>query len=158
MNHKNDVYEAMSSREIHLPDPPPKGGVYAQVKFFADNLVYVSGCGPAIGSQIVQGKLGKEFTVEQGQLFARNCMLNVLAVLQAHISDLNKVANVVKITTFVAGSDTFYDQPQVANGGSSLLIEIFGQETGAPSRSAVGVNALPGNIPVEIEALFQLQE
>ena len=157
MNPQNDVYDVMRSKQIDLPVPPPKGGVYAQVKFFADNLAYVSGCGPVIDDQAIQGKLGSEFTVEQGQLFARNCMLNVLAVLQAHIGDLNKVANVVKITTFVAGSDTFYEQPQVANGGSKLLIDIFGQEEGAPSRSAIGVNALPGNIPVETEALFQLK-
>jgi enamine deaminase RidA (YjgF/YER057c/UK114 family) len=82
--------------------------------------------------------------------------LNVLAVLEANIGDLNKVKNCVKILTFVSSADNFFDQPAVANGGSELLIKIFGPEAGAPTRSAIGVNALPGNIPVETEALFEI--
>ena len=81
-------------------------------------------------------------------------MLNVLAVLQAETGDLNRVKQPVKILTFVAGTDSFYSQPQVANGGSELLQALFGD---VPSRSAIGVNALPGNIPVETEALFELK-
>jgi hypothetical protein len=80
----------------------------------------------------------------------------VLAVLEKYIGDLNKVKNCVKILTYVAGTEDFYDQPQVANGGSQLLIDIFGEEIGAPSRSAIGMIALPGNNPVETEALFEV--
>ena len=69
---------------------------------------------------------------------------------------MNKIKNVVKILTFVAGGEDFFDQPQVANGGTNLLIDLFGEEIGAPSRSAIGVNALPGNVPVETEAIFEL--
>jgi len=150
-----DVHERIKELGITLPKPPPKGGVYAQVKEFGAGLVYVSGCGPVTGEKVT-GKLGKEFNTREGQVYARNCMLNVLAVLEANIGDLRKVKNCVKILVFVAGTSEFYDQPAVANGGSQLLIDIFGQEKGTPSRSAIGVNALPGDIPVEIEGLFEI--
>ena len=152
-----DVYEKMKSLGITLPKAPAKGGVYSPVKEFGQGLVYVSGCGPNI-TETIKGKLGKDFSVEQGQQFARNCMLNVLAVLEANLGDLRKIKNCVKILTLVAGTDDFYDQPAVANGGSQLLIDIFGAEAGTPSRSAIGVNALPFNMPVETEGLFEISQ
>lgn len=152
-----NVYDRMKELGIKLPKAPAKGGVYSQAKEFGEGLVYISGCGPVIDSQLIQGKLGDKLTVVQGQDYARNCMLNVLAVLENNIGDLNKIKNVVKILVFVAGTNDFYDQPLVANGGSKLLIDLFGEKIGAPSRSAIGVNALPGNIPVEIEALFEIE-
>jgi enamine deaminase RidA (YjgF/YER057c/UK114 family) len=152
-----DVYARMKELNISLPKPPVKAGVYAQAKRFGKGLVYISGCGPALNEPI-RGKLGKEFGIPEGQQFARNCMLNVLAVLEANIGDLNKVKNCVKILTLVAGTDTFYDHPAVANGGSQLLADIFGEEAGTPTRSAIGANALPGNMPVETEALFEIDE
>jgi len=151
-----DVYERMKELGITLPQPPPKGGVYVQMKQFGAGLVYVSGCGPSIAEPI-KGKLGKDFTISQGQEFARNCMLNVLAVLEKNLGDLRKIKNCVKVLTFVAGTDDFYDHPAVANGGSQLLIDIFGPEIGTPSRSAIGANALPFGIPVETEGLFEIE-
>lgn len=124
---------------------------------FAGNLVYISGCGPVIDGQVA-GKVGKEFTKEEAYVFSRNSMLNVLAVLQDRIGDLNKVKQVVKILVYVASDDDFYEQPYVANGGSQLLVDLFGEEAGAPTRSAVGMNVLPGNIPVETEAIFEIEE
>ena len=109
------------------------------------------------GYRFQRGKLGKEFTKEEGVEYSRNAMLNVLAVLEAEIGDLNKVKQPVKILTFVASEDSFDCQPFVANGGSQLLVDLFGAEN-APSRSAIGVNVLPGNIPVETEAIFELKE
>ena len=150
-----DVYERMKELGITLPKAPAKGGVYAQLKQFGNGLVYVSGCGPNI-EEPIKGKLGKDFTIEQGQVFARNCMLNVLAVLEANIGDLRKIKNCVKILTLVACADDFYDQPAVANGGSQLLIDLFGPEIGMPTRSAIGANALPFNMPVETEGLFEI--
>ena len=151
-----DVYAILKEKNITLPEPPPKGGVYAPCKI-SGNLAYISGCGCIIDGCEAAGKLGKDYTVEQGQVFARNCMLNILAVLQREIGDLNRVKNVVKILAFVASDDEFYQQPQVANGASGLLGEIFGQEIGIPARSAIGVNVLPGNLPVEIEAIFEFE-
>lgn len=152
-----DVYAKLKELNLTLPKAPAKGGVYSPAKRFGKNLVYISGCGPVIDEPI-KGKLGTDFDVEQGFVFSRNCMLNVLAVLQANIGDLNKVKSAVKILTFIASANDFYDQPAVANGGSQLLVDLFGQEAGAPSRSAIGLNVLPGNIPVETEAIFEIEE
>lgn len=152
-----DIYAKMKEMNLTLPKAPAKGGVYSPAKKFGKNLIYISGCGPVIDEPI-QGKLGGEFSVTEGQNFAKNCILNVLAVLEANIGDLNKVKNAVKILTFVAGTNEFYEQPMVANGGSQILVDLFGAEAGAPSRSAIGVSSLPGNIPVETEAIFEIAE
>lgn len=149
-----NIYAKMKELGITLPNPPAKGGLYTPAKEFSDGLVYVSGCGPAIDGPIT-GKLGRDFTVEEGEVFARNCMLNALAVLQAQIGDLNRVKGAVKILTFVASTDDFTMQPAVANGGSQVIIDLFGE---AAARSAIGVNVLPGNMPVETEVLFELQK
>ena len=151
-----NVYDVMKEKNIVLPQPPPKGGVYAPCKIVG-NMAYISGCGCVIDGCEAAGKLGKDYTVEQGQAFARNCALNILAVLQREIGDLNRVKNVVKLLAFVASDDEFYQQPQVANGASGLLGELFGPEAGIPTRSAIGVNVLPGNLPVEIEAIFEIE-
>jgi len=149
-----NIYEKMKELNIELPKAPPKGGIYTPAKEFGNNLVYVSGCGPHIEKRYA-GKLGNEFTKEEGVELARNCMLNALAVLQDQIGDLNRVKYPVKVLTFVASENDFYDQPFVANGGSQLLLDLFGE---APSRSAIGVNVLPGNMPVETEVIFELNE
>ena len=151
-----DIYEKLKELNITLPAAPAKGGIYSPCKEFGKNLVYVSGCGPVIGDQAVVGKLGSEFTLEEGQVHARNAMLNVLAVLDANVG-LNNVKGAVKILTFVASADDFCAQPGVANGGSQLLADLFGAEN-VPARSAIGVNVLPGNIPVETEAIFEIKE
>lgn len=152
-----NVYDKMKELNMELPAPAPRGGLYNPCQRFGKNLVYISGCGPVIGGQTVVGKLGKEFTVEEGQKWARNSMLNVLAALQAEIGDLNKVKKAVKTLAFIASTDEFDQQPQVANGGSQVLADLFGEEN-IPARSAIGVNVLPGNIPVETEAIFELKE
>ena len=150
-----DIYEKMKELGVELPAAPAKGGLYSSCKKFGGNLFYVSGCGPVIDGPVT-GRLGKEVTVEQGQVYARACMLNVLAALEKAVGDLRRVKSAVKITTFVQSADDFHEQPAVANGGTQLLLELWGEEAGLPSRSAIGVNALPGNIPVETEALFEV--
>ena len=152
-----DIYEKMKELNVELPKPAPKGGVYNACHRFNGNLIYVSGCGPVIGTETASGKLGKEYTAEEGKRLARNSMLNVLAALQQEVGDLNKVEKAVKTLVFVASDDSFTEQPAVANGGSELLAQLFGQEK-VPARSAIGVNVLPGNIPVETEAIFELKE
>ena len=151
-----DVYQVMREKNITLPEPPPKGGVYAPCRIVG-NVAYISGCGCVIDGCKAAGKLGADYTVEEGQVFARNCALNILSVLQREIGDLNRVKSVVKMLAFVASADDFYAQPQVANGASELLGQLFGPEKGIPARSAIGVNALPGNLPVEIEAIFEIE-
>lgn len=149
-----NVYDKLKELNITLPQAPPKGGVYTPAKEFGQGLVYVSGCGPVLDDKAITGKLGKDFTLEEGRQYAYNCMLNVLAVLQAQIGDLNRVKSAVKVLTMVASTNDFTMQPAVANGGSELLVQLFGE---APARSAIGVNVLPGDIPVETEALFEIE-
>lgn len=153
-----NVYEKLQEMKITLPAPPPKGGVYVPVMEFGDHLLYCSGCGCSIGDGIEYvGKVGKELTLEEGQKAARNCMLNLLANLEAHLGDLNRIKRCVKVLGFVASADDFTEQPQVINGGSNLLRALFGDERGLPARTAMGVNVCPGNIPVEIEMLVEYE-
>lgn len=153
-----DVYEVLKEKNITLPQPPPKGGVYTPVQEFGDKLLYCSGCGPDLGGgNNVVGKLGKDLTLEDGQRAAYQCMLNLLANLDAKTGDLNRIKRFVKVLAFVNSADDFGMQPQVVNGGSNLLAELFGEEAGVPARSAIGTNALPGGIACEIEVLVELK-
>lgn len=143
---------------LTMPEPPAKGGVYAPVREFGDGLYYLSGCGPVLnGQQMFTGKLGETISLEDGQQAARYCVLNLLANLQRELGDLGKIKRIVKTLVFVASVNDFYDQPQVANGGTQLLEDVFGVEIGRSARSAIGVNVLPGNIPVEIELLVEAE-
>ena len=152
-----NVYENLKDNGLELPAAPAKGGLYTPCVPFAENCVYVSGCGCIIGDATTAGKIGKDYTLEEGQEFAKRAMLNVLAALEAAVGDLNKVKRAVKILVFVASDDEFYQQPQVANGASAVLAAAFSQEN-VPARSAIGVNVLPGNLPIEIEAIFEVEE
>lgn len=148
-----NIYDVLKEKGITLPPAPPKGGLYTPAKEFGEKLVYVSGCGCNIGDEIGAGKLGKEISIEEGQKWARNAMLNVLSVVDANVG-LDKVKSCVKILVFVASDPDFYKQPAVANGASQLLMDVFGD---VPSRSAVGMVSLPDNLPIEIEAIFELK-
>ncbi len=150
------AYENLSKRGYTLPAPPPLGGLYVRVKRIG-NMAYVSGQGPTLnGVPAFKGKLGVEVTLAQGQEAARTCTLNALAVLHDSLGSLDKVKNVVKVLGFVASAPGFNDQPMVINGCSQLLIDVFG-ESGKHARSAIGTNELPGNIPVEIEFIFEVE-
>lgn len=154
-----DVYAKLKELGIEILEHTPKGGIYTSVLPFAGRLAYVSGTSAAAKCRECRlGKLGKDLTLEEGQEEARFCMINILSNLHHDLGDLNRIKRFVKMLAFVASADDFYQQPQVANGASSLLQDIFGEEGGLPARSAIGVNVLPGNIPVEIEMLLELKE
>ena len=149
-----DVYENMKKHNLEPIVNTPVGGEYVKVKQ-CGNMLYVSGQGPlADGKPVYTGKLG-ELSLEQGQEAARICALNILGCLHAYLGDLNKVKNVVKLLAFVASEDGFSSQPQVINKASEVFIQAFG-ENGRHARSAIGTNILPGNIPVEVEAVFEI--
>ncbi|MCI8512705.1 MAG: RidA family protein [Lachnospiraceae bacterium] len=153
-----NVYDKLKEKGITLPAPPPKGGVYTPVQEFGDHLLYCSGCGPDLGNgNTVLGKLGRDLTVEEGQKAAYNCMLNLLANLDAKLGDLNRIKRFVKVLAFVNSADDFDKQPMVVNGGSNLIFELFGEEKGLPARTAIGTNATPGNIACEIEVLVEYE-
>lgn len=150
-----DIYQRMKELGITLPEPPGVGGLYTPVVEFGQGLAYVSGCGPADIPGKTTGKLGADLTVEEGQAAARAAALNLLAVLNRDLKDLNRIGRFVKLLCFVSCAPSFVEQPQVANGASGLLIDIFG-EPGRAARSAVGAPSLPGDIAFEIEALVSL--
>lgn len=152
-----DVYAKLNEMGVTLPTPPARGGLYTPVVEFGDHLLYCSGCGPQLNGESIDGKLGRDLTVEQGQQAARRCMLNLLANLDAKIGNLNRIKRFVKVLAFVNSADDFGQQPQVVNGGSQLLLDLFGEERGLPARTAIGVNATPGNIAVEIEVLVEYE-
>jgi enamine deaminase RidA (YjgF/YER057c/UK114 family) len=145
-------------QELHLTLPPaPKPVAKYKTAVLAGNVLYVSGHGP---SRITEktpltGKVGGELTAEQGKETARAVGLNILATVRATLGSLDKVKRLVKTLGLVNCTAEFKDQPLVINGFSELMAEVFGEDAGVGARSAVGTNALPNNIPVEIECIFE---
>jgi enamine deaminase RidA (YjgF/YER057c/UK114 family) len=108
------------------------------------------------GKREFVGKLGRDFSTEQGNQAARLCALNIVAQLKAALGDLDRVKRIVKLTGFVNAMPDFAEQPQVVNGASDLLGEIFGDK-GKHARSAVGVGSLPGGVACEVEAIVEVE-
>ncbi|GGI02727.1 RidA family protein [Egicoccus halophilus] len=142
---------------LSLPDPPAPAAAYepwSQLPETAGGLVFTAGQLPLVdGSLPRTGKLGAELTTEEGADLARAAALNVLAVAEAALGDLDRV-DVVKLTVFVASSPDFTEQHLVANGASTLLADVLG-DAGVHARSAVGVPVLPLDSPVEVEAILR---
>ena len=121
------------------------------------NLVYTAGQLPARdGEMVAVGKVGDTVTEEQGYECARQSALNALAAIRSEIGSLDDIARVVKAVVFVASTPDFTGQPKVANGASELLAEVFG-DAGKHARSAVGVSALPLDVPVEVELIVEIK-
>jgi len=153
----SDVENRLNELGYTLPKPPMKGGIYTPCKlFYGGKLAYVSGCGPMIDGVNITGKVGLDVSLEDAQTASRNAMLNVLAVLKSTIGNLDLIKDCIKATVFINSANDFYDQPKAANAATELLVAIFGEERGCPSRSAIGVNVLPGDITAEIEMLVEL--
>ena len=152
-----DVKRRLHELGITLPKAPARGGLYTPARVFAGTLCYVSGCGPQHDGWNRVGKVGAEVSLEEAVEASRSSMLNVLAVMERDIG-LDRIRQVVKVLTFVASAVDFHDQPLVANGGTGLLADIFGQDAGLGARSAVGVASLPGDISVETEVIFELEK
>ena len=123
------------------------------------NLLFLAGCGPARGpdGKSPKGQLGTDLTVEQGYEAARLVGINLLARLKEELGELSRVKRVVKLLSMVNAASGFTETPAVANGCSDLLVEVFG-EKGRHARSAVGMSALPMNIPVEIEMIAEITD
>jgi enamine deaminase RidA (YjgF/YER057c/UK114 family) len=140
---------------LMLPQPPkPVANYVPAVK--TGNLLFISGHGPYNdGKTKISGKVGRELTVDEGYQVARNVALNCLATVKAAVGDLDKVKRVVKLLGMVNCTEDFKDQPKVINGCSDLLVAIF-DEAGKHARSAVGMQALPNQIPVEIEMILEI--
>lgn len=141
---------------IKLPPAPPKGGVYKPV-VFTGNIAYVSGHGPYQSDEsYMTGKVGPGDT-ERGKAAARQTGLALLATIKDQLGSLDKVKRVIKTLGMVNATPDFGEHPQVINGCSELFGEIFGDD-GIGARSAVGMGSLPGNIPVEIEIIIEVDQ
>jgi enamine deaminase RidA (YjgF/YER057c/UK114 family) len=140
---------------LTLPNVAPPLAAYVPA-VRTGNLVYTSGQLPRIGGELTHvGKVGGEVTPEQAKEAAQACALNAIAAVKAEIGDLGKVRRVVKVVGFVASTPDFTGQPGVVNGASELLGKVFG-DTGVHARSAVGVAALPLDVPVEVEMIVEV--
>lgn len=121
------------------------------------NLLFVAGQGPTReGKILMTGKLGEGISIAQGQEAAKLSVVNALAIVKKEIGSLANVKQVVRATIYVASTPTFVQQPQVADGATDLLRELWG-EMGLPARAAVGVPVLPMDIPVEVELAFEVR-
>jgi enamine deaminase RidA (YjgF/YER057c/UK114 family) len=122
------------------------------------NFAFVSGhTSRAADGKSITGRVGEELTVAQGKDAARQVGLSVLATLKNELGSLDRVKRVVKVLGMVNCPAGFKEQPQVINGFSELLIDVFGKERGLGARSAVGMSSLPGNVAVEIEGVFEIE-
>ncbi|HSJ01296.1 MAG: RidA family protein [Verrucomicrobium sp.] len=141
---------------LSLPPAPTPVAVYKSL-VISGNKAYVSGHGPvqADGS-LIMGRVGSELTLEEGKAAARQVGLAILATLRKQLGSLDVVTRVVKVLGMVNSAPDFYDHPKVINGCSELFAEIWGTDHGVGARSAVGMGPLPGNIAVEIEAIFEI--
>lgn len=144
--------------KLGLSIPTPQQPVANYVNIVqTGKLLYLSGKGPTRedGSN-VRGKLGKDLSIEEGYAAARLVGLQHLGVLKAYLGDLKKVKRIVKVLGMVNCDPNFGDQPKVINGYSDLMVAVFG-EKGKHARSAVGMNALPDNIAVEVEVIVEVE-
>jgi enamine deaminase RidA (YjgF/YER057c/UK114 family) len=146
-------------QELHLTLPPaPKPVAVYKPAVRVGNLLYVSGHGPLKADKtLILGKVGKELTLDQGKEAARQTGLAILATLKDTLGSLNKVKRLVKAFGMVNCTDDFTDQPKVINGFSELMKDVFGDDAGVGARSAVGHNALPNGMAVEVEAIFEVE-
>ena len=141
---------------IDLPDAPAPAANY--VPFVVSGAtVYIAGQLPFLdGGLKHNGRVGETYSVAEAKAAARLCGLNILAQLRnACDGDLDRVVRCCKLGGFVACVDGFDGQPEVVNGASDLMVEVLG-EAGRHARFAVGVNALPRNVPVEVDAIFEI--
>lgn len=141
---------------ITLPAPPKPVATYIPA-VRAGELLFLSGVIPfRDGKLVVEGKLGRELTVEQGYEASRIALLNALAIIRQELGTLDRVNQVVRMTGHVASAEGFVQHPAVINGASDLLVKIFG-EAGKHARVALGAAELPLNAPVEIELIIQVR-
>ncbi len=150
------VETRLSALGITLPEAAAAVANYVPV-VRTGNLAFVSGQLPMVDGKVVwTGHLGESLDIEEGQQAARLCAINVLAQLSNALDgDLNRVTRVVRLGGFVASAEDFTAQPQVINGASDLMVDLFG-DAGRHARAAVGVNVLPLGASVELEGLFEI--
>lgn len=142
---------------LELPAAPAPMGVYKPM-VIVGNLAYASGHGPVqLDGTLMTGRVGDNLDLEAGKQSARQVGLTLLATVRAQLGSLDRVKRVVKLLGMVNCTPDFPDHPKVINGCSELFAEVWGEENGVGARSAVGMGSLPGNIPTEIEVIFEIE-
>lgn len=149
------VEARLASLGITLPEAPSPVANYVPF-FLAGNLLFISGqISKAGDGSVIKGRLGAELSVERGREAARVSALSILAQARAALGDLDRIAQVVKLTGFVNATAEFTDHPQVINGASDLMVEVLG-DAGRHTRAAVGVSSLPLGCAVEVDAILMI--
>ena len=147
--------ENLKKFNIKLPKAPDPVGAYVASKIVG-NLIFISGQVSFDDSgTLIKGKVGKELSLEQGQVAAKFCALNLISQLKKKCGNLDKVKGCIKITGYVNSIDSFTDQPKVINGASDLISQVFGDK-GKHTRAAVSANSLPLGAAVEVEGIFEI--
>ena len=149
--------ENIKNLGLNIPELPKALANYVPFKIVGKTM-YISGQAPVRnGEMIYKGKVGSDITIEEGIEAAKLCVINIIAAVKTGLEgDWSKLDCFVKLTGFVNCQDSFTDQPKIINGASDMLVEIFGDQ-GRHARVAVGSNALPLGISVEIDAIIQLK-
>ena len=155
MNAVMSIEQRLRDLGIALPQATNPAANYTNC-VLTGNLLFVAGKGPLpVDGKPPKGKLGRDFTTEQGYAFARSTGLDILAAVKLALGDLDRVSRVVKIQGFVNATAEFEEHPQVLNGCSDLMVEVFGPN-GVHARSVMGAVSLRANLPVIVESLFEI--
>ena len=150
------IEEKLKELGYELPTLPASKGIYKRCLRDGKNL-YVSGhISVNTDGSSITGKLGQDLSDEQGKAAARQCGLAILSSLKAELDDLEKVKRVMKVLGMVNATPEYEKHPIVINGCSELFVALWGEDNGKGVRSAVGMGSLPGNVAVEIEAMFEI--
>jgi enamine deaminase RidA (YjgF/YER057c/UK114 family) len=156
---KNELMTADERFEqlgLSLPPSPTPLGVYKPC-LVDGKYLYVSGHGPVKDDKtLIIGRIGKDINTEEGKLAARQVGLTILSTVKKNLGSFDKIKRVIKVLGMVNCVPEFEKHPYIINGCSELFAAVWGEENGIGVRSAVGMGSLPDNIPVEIEALFEL--
>jgi enamine deaminase RidA (YjgF/YER057c/UK114 family) len=148
--------ENFKKLNLELPPAPIPIGVYVPILIDGKHA-YVSGHGPLLNDKtLIRGRIGEDINPDQGKLAARQVGLTILSTLKHHLGSLDRVKRVIKVLGMVNAHSSFEKHPFIINGCSELFAEVWGKENGIGVRSAVGMGSLPDNIPVEIEAIFEI--
>lgn len=158
MNNNTMSYERrLQELQLELPPAPKPIAVYRPL-VICGNLAYVSGHGPLRSDKtLITGKVGVELDLAAGKLAARQVGLAILATLRSELGSLDRVSRLIKVLGMVNCPSDFREHPAVINGCSELFADVFGRDNGIGARSAIGMGSLPGDIAVEIEAIFELK-
>ena len=154
---KNSIEQKIRELGLELPMLPVSKGIYKRC-LEVGNLLYVSGhVSVNVDGTMITGKLGKDLDEEEGHRAARQCGLAILSGIKAQLGSLDRIKRVVKLLGMVNATAEYEKHPLVINGCSELFATLLGEENEIGVRSAVGMGSLPGNVAVEIEAIFELQ-